>query len=126
MDFIFESGLKEFLFKNKDEDQEIIFLYDEPSAEDKIKYSSAMASAFRDKEIDQVSIEEITKIQFEWGLKCLTGFWTKRVPINISCKIGDENYRQDWKTLIGNRAPELVIALCQHIFESGGFVPEKN
>jgi hypothetical protein len=126
MDFIFGDAPKELVFKNKDGDQEIIFLYDEPSAEDKIKYSSAMASAFRDKEIGQVSIEEITKIQFEWGLKCLADFRTKGVPINISCMVGDSNYHKNWKTLIGNRAPELVIALCQHIFESGGFVPEKN
>jgi hypothetical protein len=126
MDFIFSDAPKELIFKNPEKGQEIVLLYNEPSAETRIQYGGDIATIYRDKEIKDVRIEDIVKVQLEYGLKCLSGFRVIGVPINISCDPQSPEYREDWKEMIKDRAPELIIKLCQNVFDTGGFVPEKN
>jgi hypothetical protein len=127
MDFVFNGASKKLVFKNEGSDQRIVFFYSEPTADDRISYGSAIAAIFRDKELKEVSLADISKIQFQSGLNLLAGFETENIPNNISSNPESGEYREDWKVLIGNRAPDLVIGLCQHVFgEIGGFVPEKN
>lgn len=126
MDFIFEDKQGELIFKDRENEKEIVFLYRDPSAEERIKYGSALGSIFRGKEINDISIESVSKIQFEFGSSILMGFRASGVPINISSDPGSELFKENWKNLITNRAPELVILLAQQVFEIGGYSTQKN
>jgi hypothetical protein len=126
MDFIFDEKPKELIFRDDKNEREIAFLYRDPSAEQRIKYGSAIGSLFRGKEINDIEIEDISKIQFDFGMMILTGFRTSGVPVNISSEPGSELFRGNWKELISNRMPDLIILLAVKVFETGGFVPEKN
>jgi hypothetical protein len=126
MDFIFEEKPRELIFVDLKNQREIIFLYREPFADERIKYGSALGSLFRDKEINEVLIEDISKIQFEFGSSILVGLNVRGVPINISSDPGSELFKENWKDLITNRAPDLVILLAMKVFETGGYSSQKN
>lgn len=125
MNFIFNDAPKELQFQGEN-GEIIVFVYQEPNAQDHIERGAKIAAFYRGKSIDEVDVKAVMAVQFEYGLKFLKSFRVFGMPINISCDPADSNYREDWKKLIGDRAPDLIISLCQHIFESGGFVPEKN
>jgi hypothetical protein len=48
------------------------------------------------------------------------------MSVNISSDPEDPGYNPEWKKLITNRAPDLIILLAQTVFERDRFTPEKN
>jgi hypothetical protein len=126
MDFIFNDKPKELIFKDEKNEREIVFLYEDPTADDRIKYGSEIAILFRGKEIADVQVEDITRVQFKFGSKILAGFRVQKISVNLSSDPEDPEYNPDWKKLIINRAPDLVILLAQTVFERDRFTPEKN
>jgi hypothetical protein len=127
MDFVFSNEPKELIFNDRENKRQVVFQYREPTAEERIKYNAKIATLFRNRTPgDESPIEEISKIQFETGFEILTGFKASGIPINISSDPAAPDYNSDWKKLISGRATDLVIQLGRHVFESGGYVPEKN
>ena len=126
MDLIFSNGTKELVFKEKDGMGRIVFIYEDPKADERIKFAAAMGNIYRGKDVDQVSFEEITKLQFDFGKKILSSFRVEGIPSDISSDPESPQFRSDWKDLLSDRAFDLVIALCQNVFGMGGYLPEKN
>ena len=127
MDFIFSDEPKELIFNDRENKRQVVFQYREPTAEERIKYNAKIAALFRNKiPGEELPIEEISRIQFETGFEILIGFRVSGIPINISYDPIAPDYNPEWKKLIGGRATDLVVMLGRHVFESGGYAPEKN
>ncbi len=125
MKLIFSEGPKELAFINEQQ-QEIIFIYQEPTVDQKIQYGSAASILFRGKQPEDVSIEDLSKLQFQFGLEILTGFRLTGIETNISSDPESPAFHPDWKNLISQRMPDLVMILARHAFGMEGFSPEKN
>ncbi len=127
MDFVFSDQPKELIFNDRENQRKVVFQYREPTAEERIKYSAKVASLFRNKlPNEEFRFDDLSRIQFEFGVEILQGFRAEGIPINISSDPNASDYHPDWKKLVSNRAADLVIALGRHVFESGGFAAEKN
>ena len=127
MDFVFNGHVKELIFNDQENQRQVVFLYREPTAEERIRYGARIASLFRGKAAgDEAPIEEISRIQFEAGFEILSGFRASGVPINISSDPDAKEYNPDWKSLVSNRATDLVIQLGRHVFETGGYAPQRD
>lgn len=126
MDFIFNEEPKKLVLTDIENKREIILLYKDPTAEEKIKYGSAIGSIFRGKAVEEVEIEEILKVQFRFGFEILIGIEVKGIAINISADPQSPDYRPEWKKLITDRSPDLAIILAREVFEVERFNPSKN
>lgn len=126
MDFIFDEGPKKLVLTDVKNEREIVLIYRDPGVDERIKYGTAMGSLFRGKEIDEIQLEEVLKIQLRFGSEILTGIEVKGIPINISADPQSPNYHPDWKKLITDRSPDLAITLAQEVFEAERFSPSKN
>jgi hypothetical protein len=127
MDFIFNSEPLELVFNSPTNDRRIIFHYREPAADERIRYGSAIYSVCRNKNIEEIPIEDIERVQFQFGFLILEGFRMSGISVNISSDPGSPQFDADWKNKIANRAPGLVILLARSVFGTeGGFAPEKN
>jgi hypothetical protein len=126
MDLIFNDGLREISFNQKNGQGIITLIYREPEAKERIQYASSIASLYRDKTPSEVQIEDLQYIQFDHGMKILEGFRAENIPINISSDPQSPQFREDWKELVGKRMTDLIISLAQSAFELGGYEPSKN
>jgi len=126
MDLIFTDQPNELTFNDRENQRQVVFLYREPTAEERIKYSARIAVLFRNRDPGYDPIEDISKIQFEAGLEVLSGFRASGIPINISSNPDAKEYNPGWKKLLSGRVTDLIVQLGRHAFESGGYSPQRD
>ena len=67
--------------------------------------------------------------RLEFGAEIITGFKPGTLGINgvaISHVASDPGYREDWKDLLVQNAPDIVAAVAQQVFEGTGAARNAN
>ena len=94
------------------------FYYRRPTAQEMAAYQAGLFERKGKKVINRVY-----QTRIESGLKILTGFKPGTIGIDgvaISAVAGEQGYREDWKNLLGEHAPDIIAAVAQQIFEGTG------
>lgn len=93
------------------------FFYTNPDTELHIKYKSAILNA----SVKGKTIEEVQKIQIEFGLKLITNirkgdFVLKGKPISSDPK--DPDYLSEWKDVLKKVAGNIIIKFVEQILDN--------
>lgn len=94
------------------------FYYRKPTAQEIATHQAGLFERKGKKVTNRVHSTRISS-----GLKIITGFKPGTIGINgvaISPVPGETGYREDWKTLIGGHASDIVAAVAQQVFEGTG------
>ena len=102
-------------------DTEIVLSYRMPTTQEREGYANASVRRTR-----KGMKFEVVKARQEFGLKILTGiregdFEAEKADGTFNLLASDPsspNYREDWKTLVAELAPDLVQALAGHVFDA--------
>lgn len=94
---------------------EIKLFYRNPKTQEEVGYQAALFV----RKGGKLKINAF-ETRLKYGLQILTGIREGDFGINgqpISSDLGSKNYREDWKALIKDQAPDIVTAFAFAIFE---------